>query len=91
MGITQKINPANRTNQIGVVITRGNTVTPGTEFGEFAKLLHIGGAGDVYVRNADGDIIPFLDMSDDTWIPVLCDRVESSGTTATNITWYGGI
>lgn len=105
--LTQAINPRNRAEQIGMAITRGNEVvidqkfrTENGTFDEFCKLIGIGGAGNVLVENADGEIIPFLAHEPGDFIPVVGARVVAAHTfpnlgalttTATNLVWYGGI
>ncbi len=105
--ITQPINPRNRAEQIGMVITRGNEVVVGSNFrvengtfDEFCKLIGIGGAGNVLVENADGEVIPFIAQEAGDYIPVIGVKVVAAHTfptlgplttTATELVWYGGI
>lgn len=94
-----KVVPQERTNRIGVVITRGGIITNDVQVSEFFKLLHIGTAGDVIVKGKDGSNIPFLNCLNGDWIPVMGNMVVSAATidgvpvttTATDITWHGGI
>lgn len=45
--------------------------------------IYVGGAGDVAVRTIGGDTVTFSAMAAGTILPVLCDRVMSTNTTAT--------
>lgn len=94
-----KLPPEERTNRIGVAITRGGIITPDVQVQEFFKLLHIGSAGNLVVLGKDGSYIPFYNLLDGDWVPVMGNMVVSSAvidgvtvtTGATNITWHGGI
>ena len=93
------VSPETRTESIGVVIKTGGIITNDTPTTEYFKLLHIGTAGDALVRGIDGNIIPFLGMLSGDWIPVLGNEVVGAATvdgiacttTASDITWHGGI
>lgn len=100
-----KLPPEERTNRIGVPITRGGIISVGTVVTdsngapEFFKLLHVGNGGNLLVQGKDGSVIPFLGLLNGDWIPVVGDLVLASATiggtpyttTCTNITWHGGI
>ncbi len=53
--------------------------------GGVCRSLYIGGAGAVAVRTADGDSVTFAAVPVGTVLPIQCDIVKSTGTTATNI------
>lgn len=92
--ITERINPRNRTEQIGLPATRGGVVVPGAEgipgaglftiegstATEFCKLIVVGIAGDVIVENADGLALFFPAQEPGDYIPVLGARVLISHT-----------
>lgn len=94
-----KLPPQERTNRIGMPITRGGIITADVQLTEFFKLLHIGQAGDLIVLGKDGRYIPFFGLLDGDWVPVVGNMVVSAATvdgvpmttTATDITWHGGI
>jgi hypothetical protein len=66
--------------------TRAVAVTPSdtTTFGDQTRALWVGGSGAVKVRMSDGSDCVFSDLSA-TLLPIQCDMVYSTGTTATNI------
>lgn len=61
-----------------IAVTKSDTTT-------FANpsTIYVGGAGDVAVRTIGGDTVTFSAMAAGTILPVLCDRVMSTNTTAT--------
>lgn len=87
--ITERINPRNRTEQIGLPATRGGVVVPGDELipgaglftidgsttPEFCKLIVVGVAGDVIVETADGLALFFPAQVAGDYIPVVGARV----------------
>ena len=96
---TDKLPRQERANRIGAPITRGGIITEDVQVQEFFKLLHIGGAGDLIVLGKDGSYIPFFGLLDGDWVPVVGNMVVAAATvdgvpmttSATNITWHGGI
>lgn len=50
-----------------------------------ARALYIGGAGDVAVVMATGDVVTFKAVPAGTVLPVRCTRVNSTNTSATDI------
>lgn len=100
-----KLPPEERTNRIGLPITRGGVITVDSPVldangaPEFFKLLHVGTGGVLLVVGKDGSIIPFLGLIDGDWVPVVGNEVVSTATiggtpyttTCDNITWHGGI
>ena len=94
-----KLPPQERTNRIGMPITRGGIITPDVQVSEFFKLLHIGVSGDLIVLGKDGSYIPFFGLLDGDWVPVVGNMVVASATvdgvamttTADDITWHGGV
>lgn len=94
-----KLPPQERSNRIGMPITRGGIITNDVQVQEFFKLLHIGTAGDLIVLGKNGSYIPFFNLLNGDWVPVVGNMVVSAATidgvacttTATDITWHGGI
>lgn len=94
-----KLPPQERTNRIGMPITRGGIITEDVQISEFFKLLHIGTAGDLIVLGKDGSYIPFFGLLNGDWVPVVGNMVVSAATvdgvamttSASEITWHGGI
>jgi hypothetical protein len=94
-----KVPPTERTNRIGDVCTRGGIITLDQEVPEFFKELHVGGTGDLIVLGIDGNYIPYKGLLAGAFVKVLGNKVVSAATvdgvamttTATNITWHGGI
>lgn len=62
-------------------VTPSNTV----DFAYIARGLYIGVAGDVTLVDITGGAITFTAVPAGTLLPVLCSRVNSTGTTATNM------
>jgi hypothetical protein len=60
-----------------------NTYVPAT--GGQLQGLYIGGAGNVAARMLDGSVVTFSAVPAGTLLPVQCDRVMSTNTTATLI------
>jgi hypothetical protein len=61
-------------------------VTPhaSTNFaGGVARSLYVGGAGDVAVVSANDTVTIFEDVPAGSILPVICKRVNATGTTAT--------
>lgn len=95
----EKLPPQERTNRIGIPITRGGIITEDSQLTEFFKLLHIGVGGDLIVLGKDGSYIPFYGLLNGDWVPVIGNMVVSAATvdgvsmttTADDITWHGGI
>jgi|SRR5882724_7444588 len=94
-----KIDPQNRTAAVGVMATRGGEIVLDIYIGEMFKFLHIATAGDVIIQGIDGTPMPWYGASADSIIPLAGFRVLTSAiingtprsTTATGITWYGGV
>lgn len=56
------------------------------ELAKISRALYVGGAGDVTVVMAGtGTAITFAGVGAGTWLPIRVKRVNSTGTTATNI------
>lgn len=95
----EKLPPQERTNRIGIPITRGGIITEDSQLTEFFKLLHIGVGGDLIVLGKDGSYIPFYGLLNGDWVPVIGNMVVSAATvdgvsmttSASDITWHGGI
>jgi hypothetical protein len=65
-------------------------VTPhDTNLIDMTRGLYVGGAGDVTVRMRNGSNCTFTGVPAGSILPVQCDRVLSTGTTATNIVRLG--
>jgi hypothetical protein len=67
--------------------TGGEAVTPSdsAELTKFARALYVGGTGNISVITTDGSTLTFSNYPDQTWLPVQCKQVKSTGTTATSI------
>lgn len=95
------IDPNNRTAAVGIMATRGNEIVldAPTQTGEMFKFLHVATGGDVIILGIDGTPMPWYGASSDSIIPLAGFKVLSSAiingnprtTTATGITWYGGV
>ena len=65
-------------------ITPSDTTNATTHLGEAA--LYIGTGGDVTVRlRKSSTSVTFKNVSDGCWLPVICDYVLATGTTAADI------
>lgn len=67
--------------------TRARSVTPadGSDLPRPNATLYIGGNGNVKVTTEEGDVVTFVGVVAGTTLPVVCKRVWSAGTTATNL------
>lgn len=67
--------------------TRALAVTPSdsTALTLFPRALYIGGAGAVSVLTLGGDTVTFSGLAAGQILPVRVQRVNATGTTATNI------
>ena len=61
------------------------TKSDATVFTTPAEAVYVGGAGDVAVRTIRQTVITFSGMAAGTVLPVRCDMVMSTNTTATNL------
>jgi hypothetical protein len=84
---TQAINPVTRTEQLGIMATRGGTIVldaffteDGETTQEFCKMIMVGGAGKVIVENSDGKALFFAGSLAGDYIPVLGRRVLTDHT-----------
>ena len=93
------IDPNNRTAAVGIMATRGGEIILDVAPGEMFKFLHIATGGDIIIQGVDGTPIPWYGASSDSLIPMAGFMVLTSAvingvtksTTATGITWYGGV
>lgn len=60
-------------------------VTAGVDLDTPSRGLYVGGAGDVAVTTIGGTTATFIDVPAGAVLPIRATRVESTGTTATNI------
>ncbi len=69
------------------VATGGAAVTPSDseDLAFVARALWVGGAGDVKVATANGDVLVFAGVAAGSVLPVAVKRVYATGTTATNV------
>lgn len=74
-------------NRIQSGPVRMRTVTLDTAYGEFAKWLYVGGAGNVNLTQWDGTSITLHNLAAGVWHWVGSIMINSSGTTATDIVW----
>lgn len=49
------------------------------------RALYVGGAGDVVAVDVGGDAVTFVGVQAGSVLPIVCKRVNATGTTATNI------
>jgi hypothetical protein len=68
-------------------VTRMNSVTIGTPYGEFATWLYVGSSGNVNITCWDGTTVTLTGLVAGVWHPIASLGVNSSGTTASNILW----
>lgn len=68
-----------------VLINKSDTDTFASAGGGKFDALYIGGAGNVAIRTMSGKTVTFTAVPVGTILPVQCDRVMSTNTTATLI------
>lgn len=66
---------------------RGGAITPGTAYGEVARAIWVGGAGNIVVTLVDGSNLTFTAITAGTLLPIYSVLIISAGTTATNLIW----
>lgn len=54
---------------------------------EFARWIYCGGAGNIFYTKWDGTEQDLVGLTAGVWHPIFSIRVNSAGTTATNIVW----
>lgn len=65
----------------GFAVTKSNTAI----FPKMASALYVGGAGDVSLKTEAGTTLLFSAVPAGTILPIRCNQVMDTGTTATNI------
>jgi hypothetical protein len=68
-------------------IARTGTVVADTAYGEFARWLYLGVAGNVSYVKWDGTTQVLVGLAAGVWHPIYSLQVNSSGTTATSLVW----
>jgi hypothetical protein len=73
-------------------VARTGTATLDTLYGpngsvEFARWLYIGVTGNISYMKWDGTNQTLIGLASGVWHPVFSIKVNSSGTTATNLVW----
>jgi hypothetical protein len=71
---------SNAPYQGGVTVTASDSTVLGR-----TRAIWVGGAGNMAVKMADGDIIVFIGITAGTMLPISVTQVRSTSTTATNI------
>lgn len=61
------------------------TVVPSdsVSFSDPIKALYVGGLGDVVAKMIDGTVVTFKAVAVGTVLPITCDRINATNTTAT--------
>ncbi len=54
---------------------------------EFARWLYVGGSGNVSLVKWDGTTQTLLNLAAGVWHPIYSIKINSSGTSATNLVW----
>lgn len=68
-------------------VGRMKAVTTDTPYGEFARWLYVGTAGNVSIVCWDGTTVVMTGLAAGIWHPIYSTMVNSSGTTASNLLW----
>jgi hypothetical protein len=68
-------------------VVRMADVTLDTAYGEFATWLYVGTTGDVNITCWDGTDVTLVGLAAGVWHPIYSLRVNTAGTTASNILW----
>lgn len=73
-------------------VARTGDITTNTYYGtngtvEFARWLYIGVTGNVSYTKWDGTTQSLIGLAAGVWHPIFSIKVNSSGTTATNLVW----
>ncbi len=70
---------------VGGIAVRAEDVTKSDATIFSASQIYIGTTGDVAVRTTEGDVVTFVGALAGMTLPVLVDKVLSTGTTASDI------
>ena len=68
-------------------IVKCRSVTQDTDFDEFARWLYVGTSGTVSYVGWDGVTVILPSLTAGVFHPIYAKRINSSGTTATNLFW----
>ena len=68
-------------------VARMGAVTPGTQYGEYARWLYIGTTGTLSIVAWDGTTQALTGISAGVWHPIYSIMVNTAGTTATGMLW----
>lgn len=49
------------------------------------KAIYVGTGGNVYIMSPAGDIVPFVNVANGTFMPVAAKQIRTTSTTASNI------
>jgi hypothetical protein len=83
------LDPGNFTGPIRELagVGRSGNVTIGTPYGEFARWLYLGVAGNVSYIKWDGTTQVLVGLAAGVFHPIHSIMINTSGTTATSIVW----
>lgn len=73
-------------------VSRTGNVVNDTYYGpngtvEFARWIYVGGSGDISYTKWDGTDQVLVAIAVGLWHPILSIKINSTGTTATNLVW----
>lgn len=68
-------------------VARTGDVTLDTAYGEFARWLYVGTAGDVSYVKWDGTTQVLVGLAAGVWHPIYSLMVNTAGTTALSLVW----
>lgn len=68
-------------------VARTGDVTADTAYGEFARWLYVGVAGNVSYVKWDGTSQTLVGLAAGIWHPIYSIMINSAGTAATNLVW----
>lgn len=68
-------------------VARTGTVTLDTAYGEFARWIYVGSAGNISYVKWDGTTQVLVGVAAGVWHPIYSIMINSSGTTASSLVW----
>lgn len=85
--VIDKLDPTLKTGPTRIMSGIGRTLTPTLDvnYGEFMTWLYVGVTGNISAQNWDGTTTVYVGLAAGVFHPIYTTKINSTGTTATNI------